>query len=93
MFYFNYNVWVVRSNCWYFIHFKVIFVSCKERCLFYRYMNRYIICKLYYKKMFDLIILIVVNVASEVLFNNLVESFCLSISLGMKDYRKFAIYS
>ncbi len=43
--------------------------------------------------MFDLIILIIVDIASEVLFDNLIESFYLSIGLRMKDCRKFAVHS
>ena len=43
--------------------------------------------------MFDPIVLIVVNIASEILFNNLVESFHLSIDLKMKSYRKFTVQS
>ncbi len=43
--------------------------------------------------MFDPIVLIVVNIISEVLFNSLVESFYLSIGLKMKGYRKFTVYS
>ena len=43
--------------------------------------------------MFDLVILVVINIVFEVLFNSLVESFCLSIGLGMKGCRKFTIHS
>jgi len=43
--------------------------------------------------MFDLVILIVVNIISEVLFNNLVKSFYLSIGLKIKDYKEFADHS
>ena len=42
--------------------------------------------------MFDPIILIVVDIVSEVLFNSLVKLFYLSIGLGIKGYRKFAIH-
>ena len=55
-------------------------------------MDRYVVYKLYYWKIFDLIILVVVDIVSEVLFNNLVKSFYLSIGLRVKDYRKFAVY-
>ncbi len=34
--------------------------------------------------MFDLIILIIIDIAFKVLFNNLLESFCLSIGLKIK---------
>ncbi len=43
--------------------------------------------------MFDPVILIVIDITSEILFNNLVESFCLSIDLKIKSYRKFVIHS
>ncbi len=42
--------------------------------------------------MFDLVILVIVDIVSEVLFDNLVELFYLFIGLEMKSYRKFAIY-
>ncbi len=43
--------------------------------------------------MFDLIVLIVVDITSEILFNNLIESFYLSIDLKVKNYRKLIVYS
>ena len=43
--------------------------------------------------MFNLIILIVVDIISKVLFNSLIESFCLSIGLEVKGYKKFVIHS
>ncbi len=43
--------------------------------------------------MSDLVILIIVDIVSKILFNGLVESFCLSIDLKIKSYRKFVIYS
>ncbi len=43
--------------------------------------------------MFNLIILVIIDIASEVLFNSLIESFYLSIGLKIKDYRKFVIHS
>ncbi len=70
----------------------MIFVNYKEQYLLYGYIDKYIIYKLYYWKMFDLVILVVINVVSEVLFNSLVESFYLFISLGMKGCRKFVVY-
>ncbi len=39
------------------------------------------------------IILIVVDIVFEILFDGLVESFYLSIGLGIKSCKKFAIYS
>ncbi len=42
--------------------------------------------------MFNLVILVVVDIVSEVLFNGLVELFCLSIGLRMKGCRKFVVY-
>ncbi len=42
--------------------------------------------------MFDPIVLVVVDVVSEVLFNSLVELFYLSIGLEMKSCRKLAIH-
>ncbi len=42
--------------------------------------------------MFNPIILVVVDVVSEVLFNNLVESFYLSIGLKVKGYKKLVVY-
>ena len=43
-------------------------------------------------KIFNLIILIVVDIIFKILFNNLVESFCLPIGLKIKSYRKFIVY-
>ncbi len=43
--------------------------------------------------MFNLVILIVVDVISEVLFYCLVELFYLFICLGVKSYRTFVVYS
>jgi len=42
--------------------------------------------------MFDLVILVVVDVVFEVLFNSLVELFYLFIDLGIKGYKKFVVY-
>ncbi len=42
--------------------------------------------------MFDPIILIVVDIISEVLFNSLIESFYLFINLEIKGYKKFIIH-
>ena len=36
--------------------------------------------------------IIIIDIVSEILFNNLIESFYLSIDLKMKSYRKFAIH-
>jgi len=74
------------------MYFKVVFISCKEWCLFYRYVDRSVIYKLYYRKVFDPIILVIINIAFEILFNSLVEPFYLSIGLKMKGYRKFVVY-
>ncbi len=60
--------------------------------MFYRYIDKYIVYELYYQEMFDLIILVVIDIASEILFNSLVKSFYLSIGLGIKSYKKFAVY-
>ncbi len=38
------------------------------------------------------IILIVIDIISQILFNSLVKSFYLSIGLKIKDYRKFVVY-
>ncbi len=43
--------------------------------------------------MFDLIILIVVDIISKVLFDSLIKLFCLSINLKVKGYKKFIIHS
>ncbi len=43
--------------------------------------------------MSDPIILIIVDITFQILFNNLIESFYLSIGLKMKDYRKLVVYS
>ncbi len=56
-------------------------------------MNRYVVYKLYYWKMFNLIVLVVVDITSKVLFNSLVESFYLFIYLKVKSYRKFVVHS
>jgi len=71
----------------------MIFIGCKERCLLCKYIDRYIVYKLYYRKMFDPVILVVVDIVSEVLFNSLNESFYLSIGLKVKDYGKLVVYS
>ncbi len=42
--------------------------------------------------MFDLIVLIVVDIVFEILFNSLVELFYLSIDLKVKSYKKFVIH-
>ncbi len=56
-------------------------------------MNRYIVYKLYYQEMFDLIILVIIDIVSEVLFNSLVELFYLFIGLRVKSCRKLIIHS
>ncbi len=71
----------------------MISVNHKEWCLFYKYINRYIIYKLYYWEIFDPVILVIINIVSKVLFNSLVKSFYLSIGLKVKSYRKFIVYS
>ena len=43
--------------------------------------------------MFDPIILIVVDIIFEVLFNSLIKLFYLSIDLKMKNYRKLIVHS
>ncbi len=43
--------------------------------------------------MFNLIILVVVDIVSEVLFYCLIESFYLSIRLRVKGCRKFVVHS
>ena len=43
--------------------------------------------------MFDLVILVVVDIVSKVLFNSLVESFYLFIGLKIKSCKKFIIHS
>ncbi len=42
--------------------------------------------------MFDLIILTIINIVSEVLFNNLIKSFYLFVDLIVKGCKKLAIY-
>ncbi len=42
--------------------------------------------------MFDLIILVAVDIVSKVLFNSLIESFCLSIGLRVKGCKKLVVY-
>ena len=42
--------------------------------------------------MFNLIILIIVNITFEVLFDSLIELFYLSIGLEMKSYGKLVVY-
>ena len=71
----------------------MISVNYKEWCLFYKYIDRYIVYKLYYRKMFNLIILVVIDIISQILFYCLIESFCLSVYLKVKGYRKLAIPS
>ena len=70
----------------------MISINCKERCLLYKYIDRCIIYKLYYWEIFNLIVLIVINIVSEVLFNNLVELFYLFIGLRIKSYKKFVVH-
>ncbi len=43
--------------------------------------------------MFNLIILVVIDIVFKILFNNLIKSFYLFIDLKIKNYRKFAVYS
>ncbi len=43
--------------------------------------------------MFDPVILIVVDIAFEILFNSLIKSFYLSIGLRVKSYKKLVVYS
>ncbi len=70
----------------------MISINCKERYLLRRYINRCIVYKLCHWKMLNLIILVVIDITSKVLFNSLVESFYLSIDLKIKDCRKFVVY-
>ena len=42
--------------------------------------------------MFDLVILVVVDIAFKILFNSLIESFYLSVGLNIKSYKKIVIY-
>ena len=42
--------------------------------------------------MFDPIILIVVDIVTKILFNNLIKSFYLSINLKIENCRKFVVY-
>ena len=70
----------------------MISINYKEWYLLYKYIDRYIVYKLYYRKIFDLIILIVVDIAFKVLFNSLIESFYLFIGLRMKRYKKFIVH-
>ncbi len=42
--------------------------------------------------MLDPIVLVVIDIISEVLFNNLVKSFRLSIGLEVKNYRKLVVH-
>ncbi len=43
--------------------------------------------------MFNLVILIVVDITSQVLFNSLIEIFYLFIGLEIKGYKKLVIHS
>ena len=43
--------------------------------------------------MFNLVVLVIVDITFKILFNSLIESFYLSIDLKIKSYRKFAVYS
>jgi len=43
--------------------------------------------------MFDLVILIIIDITYKILFKKLIESFYLFIDLKIKDYRKFVVYS
>ena len=61
--------------------------------MFYSCISWYIISKLYHWKIFDLIILIIIDITSKVLFNSLVKPFYLSIGLGVKSCRKLVIHS
>ena len=42
--------------------------------------------------MFDLIVLIEVDIASKVLFNSLIDLFYISIDLKIKSYRKLTVH-
>ncbi len=42
--------------------------------------------------MFDLVVLVVIDIVFEILFNSLIESFYLFIGLKIKSYRKFIVY-
>ncbi len=42
--------------------------------------------------MFNLIVLIVIDIVSKVLFNSLVKLFYLSVDLRIKSYRKLVIH-
>ncbi len=65
----------------------------KEWCLFYNFINWYIVNKLYYWKMFDLVILIIVDITSQILFHCLIESLYLSVRLKIKGCKKFTVHS
>ncbi len=71
----------------------MISINCKEWYLLYRYINKYIVYKLYYQKMFNPVILVVVNIISKILFNNLIKSFYLFIGLKVKNYKKLVVHS
>ncbi len=43
--------------------------------------------------MFNLVILIIVDIISQILFYYLIKSFYLSVRLKVKDCKKFVVYS
>ncbi len=61
--------------------------------MFYGFINWYIINKLCYWKIFDPVVLVVVNIISQVLFYCLIESFYLFVCLKVKSYKKLIVYS
>ncbi len=64
----------------------------KEWCLLYDFVNWCIISKLYHWKMFNPIVLIIVDITFQILFYYLIKSFCLFIGLKIKSCRKLVVY-
>jgi hypothetical protein len=63
----------------------------KEQYYFRKVLYAIVIRELYYRELVDLVILLVVDIKTEVLFEGLVLAFSLIIYLRIKNYRKLGL--
>jgi hypothetical protein len=69
----------------------VILVYNKKYYYFRRALYAIVIRELRYKELVDLVILLVVNIGAEVLFEGLVLAFSLTICLRIKNYKELGL--
>jgi hypothetical protein len=73
------------------VSFRIILVYNKKRYYFRRVLYAIVIQELYYNELIDLVILLVVNIKTEVLFKGLVLVFSLIIYLKVENYKKLRL--